>query len=83
MSYRLDILGEASGRTLLQIDLDSYSPQKDLLSLLQELKFPIASSCEGEGICKKCVVNGNLLTCQVSLELIKSMGLDRIKISYL
>lgn len=37
----------------------------DLLTYLRHIKkLPIASSCDGEGICKKCICNKDLLLCK-------------------
>lgn len=41
----------------------------DLLTYLRKVKkLPIASSCEGKGICKKCICNTDLLLCKTSVK---------------
>ena len=49
---------------------------------LEEKKIPIASSCIGRGLCKKCIINKNILSCQITL---KEMNLISkiIEIDYL
>lgn len=52
----------------------------DLLTYLRKLKkLPIASSCNGVGVCKKCVCNTDQLLCKI---LVKDSP-KQIKIDYL
>ena len=48
------------------------SGDKDnLLEYLRDLNLPVASSCYGEGVCKKCklIINGEeKLSCQISMQ---------------
>lgn len=64
---------------LRRIDYDC-----NLLGYLREKEFPIASSCSGEGVCKKCVVNKNqILSCSLTVgEYLKEHG-NKISVSYL
>lgn len=50
-----------------------------LLEFLKLKGFPIASSCSGKGICKKCVFNKAQLSCEIKVSSIK----DKIQIDYL
>ncbi|MCT4641604.1 MAG: hypothetical protein N4A33_04850 [Bacteriovoracaceae bacterium] len=77
---QLYILGLASG-TKKKISLSSNDLEKSLLFfLLKEKKIPLASSCNGHKVCKKCVFNEKLLMCNFTVK----DFLDReIKISYL
>ena len=58
-----------------------------LLSYLESCNIPIASSCNGEGICKKCIVGDDLLSCQINLkDFLDSFNEEdspTIKVSYL
>lgn len=60
------VKGLASGRltpvTYLHTDLD-----KDLLHFLRANGVTIASSCDGEGVCKKCVIQNGWLTCRLTV----------------
>ena len=35
-----------------------------LLTFLRKNSLPIASSCSGEGVCKKCIINQDILSCK-------------------
>ncbi len=51
-----------------------------LLEYLKKIKkLPIASSCNGEGVCKKCIFNESLLLCEIKVK----DSPKEIKISYL
>lgn len=39
----------------------------NLMDFLRAQGLPVASSCDGEGVCRKCVVNEVLLSCQLSV----------------
>jgi ferredoxin len=58
-----------------------------LLDFLMGHNIPVASSCLGEGICKKCValINGEkLLTCELSLrDLFQHTDSQTLSFSYL
>jgi Na+-transporting NADH:ubiquinone oxidoreductase subunit NqrF len=40
----------------------------DLLHWLRQKGVTIASSCDGEGVCKKCGIQNDWLTCELSLK---------------
>ena len=65
MSKIIKIVGNSSHKLIKEITLNSNS-NKSLLDLLRELSIPVASSCFGEGICKKCMINDNIISCQIS-----------------
>ena len=82
----LQILGKASSRVVASWRFDSQKelPNLSLLEFLRQEKIPIASSCYGEGVCKKCVVNKDQLACQVYLNQLFLKGPRVvIEISYL
>ncbi len=57
------IFGQASGKEIRTILLREEDFDKTILEFLQQHKVPVASSCMGEGICKKCIINENMLSC--------------------
>lgn len=83
MQLQLKIRGNTSGKTSI-IDISEKDFQKNLLFFLQEKDFPIASSCRGEQVCKKCIINSEeILSCEFSVkEYLDEVG-DTIYIEYL
>jgi Na+-transporting NADH:ubiquinone oxidoreductase subunit NqrF len=64
---RVTIVGMASGkRQHLQVPTSDL--KENLLKWLRTQNITIASSCDGEGVCKKCVIQNDWLTCQLTLE---------------
>jgi hypothetical protein len=61
----LRVCGGASGRLVGQWEIDS--PQENLMRWLQRHGVNVASSCDGEGVCRKCIVNGDTLSCQITV----------------
>lgn len=85
---QLILYGQASGKILKTFDLPLDELSDDtILQFLMNQKIPIASSCLGEGICKKCVVTNRdkkLLACTVSLsELFSNSDVETLCFSYL
>ncbi|TNF27060.1 MAG: 2Fe-2S iron-sulfur cluster binding domain-containing protein [Deltaproteobacteria bacterium] len=60
---RLIVKGLASQKTVAEFELTEEEMQQDLLTLLTSKGIPIASSCQGEGVCQKCLINGDLMAC--------------------
>lgn len=64
-------------------------PEADLSSLMEILRsnnIPIASSCYGEGVCKKCIIKVNddeILSCQTNLSSPIMEDENTISIDYL
>lgn len=60
----IEVHGLASGRVVatLQVNQDL---KESLMDFLMKHKITIASSCGGAGTCKKCVVNKDLVSCQI------------------
>lgn len=82
----LIIYGFASNKLLKKIKIDSILDKNiNLMSFLLANKITIASSCNGEGQCRKCIVNNSIISCQTTLkEFIDSNEDDlTITISYL
>jgi Na+-transporting NADH:ubiquinone oxidoreductase subunit NqrF len=63
----IEVRGLASGTSrFLQystIDLD-----RNLLYWLRANGITIASSCDGEGVCKKCVIQSDWMTCMMTVK---------------
>jgi Na+-transporting NADH:ubiquinone oxidoreductase subunit NqrF len=64
---RITILGLASGKTIL-LPYESSDLDKNLMFWLKEKGINIASSCDGQGVCKKCVIQEEILTCKFTLK---------------
>lgn len=80
---QISILGKASGRvTTLSVRQDDLS--QNLLKWLRQNGITIASSCDGEGVCKKCGIQNEWLTCELTLKDFFERQPDGIvKVSYL
>jgi Na+-transporting NADH:ubiquinone oxidoreductase subunit NqrF len=64
---QIEIKGKASGRSTF-ITYESEDLKENLLIFLRKKGVTIASSCDGEGVCKKCVIQNDWLTCMMTLE---------------
>lgn len=64
---KIIVIGLASGKTVAEIDVPQ-NLTESLMDFLMRNKITIASSCGGAGTCKKCIVNKDLLSCQISLK---------------
>jgi hypothetical protein len=65
--FSLNVKGQASGKSWKFSVSDSDMALTVMHFLLQH-NLPIASSCGGEGICKKCVINNDIVSCQITLK---------------
>ncbi len=78
------ILGLASGKVFKELAYSESDLGRDLMAYLRAHGVPIASSCLGEGFCRRCLVNEELLSCQISLREFLERVPDRIcRVSYL
>lgn len=72
MKQSITIVGNASLKTIAVLPITSEIYQRyktlSLMNFLIDHGIRIASSCSGEGVCKKCVVNNHLISCQITLE---------------
>jgi len=66
---KIQVFGKASQKIVkvIEVDEDSLNSKISLMDFLHKNNIPVASSCLGEGICRKCVVNIEMLSCQVEL----------------
>ena len=67
----LIVYGRASKKEIKKIIITNSDFKLKLMDLLQNYDIPVASSCNGEGICLKCIVTLNdekILSCQYEIE---------------
>ena len=79
----IEIYGKASKKILFEGNISQRSLSKTVLNFLENLSFPIASSCGGEGVCAKCIINENTLSCSLTLSEFMALKGHRIEIEYL
>jgi ferredoxin len=80
---QIEVLGLASGRRLI-LSYEANELQQNLLKWLRGKGVTVASSCDGEGVCKKCDIQNGWLSCQMTLEEFLQRQPDgEIRISYL
>lgn len=80
---QVKVKGLASGR-ITSVDYIAADLSTDLLHFLRGKGITIASSCDGEGVCKKCVIQNDWLTCELTLEeFLKRCPDGVIEIAYL
>ncbi|MBP9681630.1 MAG: hypothetical protein KBD76_09510 [Bacteriovorax sp.] len=85
MKQVLIVKGLASGKIRGTFPIDHLkSHELSLMEFLLEQKITIASSCLGKGQCKKCLINQNILSCQISLkDFIQNQDQAIVEVSYL
>lgn len=82
MSQLIRVIGRASGKTIGA--WACADPRENLLDFLRRNGVPVASSCGGEGVCQKCTVNQDLVSCQISVgAFLQSSATGVVEISYL
>lgn len=83
----LIIYGKASNKKILVLSVPPRYLKSNLMDFLRDHGIPIASSCGGDGICLKCVVEAHgekILSCMTSIEeVLKNSDSVQISISYL
>lgn len=63
----IEVRGLASGSgKKLEVRPDELT--RNLLFWLREKGITIASSCDGEGVCRKCIIQNDWATCELTLE---------------
>ncbi len=84
---RLIARGLASQRLILSVDITYADYEETLMNLLLKNGIPVASSCGGEGICKKCIVtlhDESILSCQKTIrDLFSKEDVLELTFSYL
>lgn len=85
--YELIIYGGASQKKVLSINLNHEELNQNLMTFLLNHKINIASSCNGEGVCQKCIIwqdEKSFLSCQIQLsEIFKNSFSQSFRVSYL
>ncbi len=80
---RIEVKGLAS-KTSRLIEFTEADLETDLLTLLRSKSVTVASSCDGEGVCKKCNIQNGWLTCELTLkEFLERQPDGKIEIGYL
>lgn len=80
---QIEIKGLASGQSLF-INFNEEDLQQNLLIFLRSKGVTIASSCDGNGVCRKCMIQNDWLTCEMTLkEFLQRQNDKRITINYL
>jgi ferredoxin len=80
---QVTVHGRASGRTY-PVPYTEEDLPKDLLHFLRANGITIASSCDGEGVCKKCGIQNGWLTCELTLEeFLKRQPDGMVEVDYL
>ncbi len=82
MQQKIVLKGLASGK-VTEFDVSESQMDKTLLEFLQENNQPIASSCSGVGVCQRCVVNGEILSCDLTVSEFLKSHCGKLTISYL
>lgn len=78
---QITVVGLASKKSLtLKVTQNDLTLK--LMDFLIQNNIPISSSCSGEGVCKKCVVNINLLSCSLTVEKFLKFE-NKVEIGYL
>jgi hypothetical protein len=79
----IEVKGLAS-KTSRFLDFADSDLDIDLLTWLRSKGVTIASSCDGEGVCKKCGIQNGWLTCELTLKQFLERQPDgKIEVGYL
>jgi Na+-transporting NADH:ubiquinone oxidoreductase subunit NqrF len=80
---QIEVVGTASGRSTM-IEYQESDLDELLLFFLRSKGITIASSCDGEGVCKRCDIQNGWLTCQLTLkDFLQRQPDAKIFVSYL
>lgn len=79
----ITIVGLASNTTR-ELSVKPHDLSENLLHWLRKNGVTIASSCDGEGVCKKCSIQNDWLSCTLTLKQFLERQFDgKILVSYL
>ncbi len=79
----IEVFGLAS-QTSKFLSYDEDELEQNLLTWLRSREVTIASSCDGEGVCRKCVIQNGWATCELTLKTFLERQPDgKIFVSYL
>lgn len=83
----LIVFGQASQKEIKSIKISPKDLNSNLMELLINNEIPVASSCNGEGVCLKCILMANgekVLSCQADVsDILKEHDSVIVLISYL
>lgn len=83
----LIVFGRASQKQIKVIPLSESDLSTNLMEILLDNGIPVASSCNGEGACLKCLVTANgekIVSCQTEvIDIIKDHSSVTVLIAYL
>lgn len=77
----IKVKGLSSGK-VITLEISPKHQSIKLLDFLRVSGIPIASSCRGEGICRLCVVNESILSCEVTVQEYLELHGKTIRLSY-
>lgn len=79
----IEVAGLASGTSKFY-HYEESELEENLLDWLRKKEVTIASSCDGEGVCRKCGIQEGWLTCELTLKSFLERRPDgKIFVSYL
>jgi Na+-transporting NADH:ubiquinone oxidoreductase subunit NqrF len=61
------IRGKASGKEVKKLSVSMQDQNKNLLDFLRENQVAVASSCDGDNVCKLCKTDKNILVCNFTV----------------
>ncbi len=74
--------GLASGKSW-DFNITQEDLELNVLNFLRLKQLPVASSCDGEAICRLCIINDDILACNTLVKDIISKYNSNITINYL
>jgi len=81
---QIKVYGQASKKVIKKIYVKSEECNQTILQFLRSNNIPIASSCDGDGVCQKCLINTDQLSCQLTVgHFVSGSEISIIEISYL
>ncbi|MBH49079.1 MAG: hypothetical protein CME71_13000 [Halobacteriovorax sp.] len=82
----IKVFGGASKKLVSELEVDELSMDLTLMEFLRLKKVPVASSCYGEGVCRKCIVKveeTEVLSCMMTIKHFLNNHEPVVLISYL
>lgn len=64
---KITVFGNASNSVVKTLFVNEGDMNMSLLEFLRKNGIPVAYSCDGNGVCMKCIFNQSLLSCQISV----------------
>lgn len=81
MHKEIVVIGTSSQKKI-KIKIKELDLELSLMDFLRNNGVPIASSCSGEGVCKKCVVSDSILSCGLTVRDYLNKTDQAVKVSY-